>query len=360
MAELIETGTFSDWRGGPRVREFEHAFADFHGEGYYAVAVNSGTSALHLACAAMEIGPGDEVIIPCAAYVSAASAVVQMGAVPVICDVDPRTLTMDPQDAARRITDRTRALMPVHFWGCASDMTSIGAVAEQHDLAVIEDCGQSHGALAQNRVVGSIGHISCYSFAPRKHISTGQGGAVVTSDAKLARKVGDLANKGKGLGWLDYDTLGFSYVMPEFEALLGLNGLTQLADEIASRRMAAGIYRKELEGTGLRMWDDPPWGTHVYFKMPFALPPEQACSLDWVIKAISAENVSCRPTHPPLSSIGWLKEYAASHDKPYSPADTPNAFETLPRIFEVETGPGMTTSDIAESARAVRKVVSAL
>jgi dTDP-4-amino-4,6-dideoxygalactose transaminase len=124
--------------------------------------------------------------------------------------------------------------------------------------------------------------------------------------------------------------------------------------------MAAGIYRKELEGTGLRMWDDPPWGTHVYFKMPLALPPEQACSLDWVIKAISAENVSCRPTHPPLSSIGWLKEYAASHDKPYLPADTPNALETLPRIFEVETGPGMTTSDMAESARAIRKVVSAL
>lgn len=360
MMRLIDSGSFSDWRGGRYVAQFEEAFARWHGPDYHCVAVNSGTSALHLACAALDIGPGDEVIIPCAAYVSAASAVVQMGGIPVVCDVDPATLTMDVYDAAAKITRRTRALMPVHFWGCASDMTAIIDLADQHGLLVIEDCGQSHGATAGGRLVGSFGHASCYSFAPRKHISTGQGGAIVTRDDGLANRAKDLANKGKGIGWLDYRELGFSYVMPEFEALLGLNGLSQLDQEVASRRAAAAIYRHELAETGLRMWDDPNWGTHVYFKMPLGLSPGHAADLGWVVDAIHAENVSCRPTHPPLSSISWLADYADERGLPFSPELQPIAYQSLPLIFEVETGPNMTADDVRASARAVRKVISAL
>lgn len=360
IAELLERGTFSDWRGGPRVRDFEATFARLHGIDFHCVAVNSGTSALHLACAALRIGPGDEVIIPCAAYVSAASAVAQVGGVPIVCDVDPKTLTMDLEDAARRITPRTRALLPVHFWGCPSDMMAIMRLADEHGLAVIEDCGQSHGALANDRIVGSYGHVSCYSFAPRKHISTGQGGAVVTPNSKLARIVGDLANKGKGLGWLDYRELGFSYVMPEFEAVLALNGIALLDNEIRSRRRAAAIYRRELDGSKLKIWDDPPWGEHVYFKMPFALPAEHRDALPWIIRAIQAENVNCRPTHPPLSSIPWLQQYVAGTGQHLSFDDQPHAYAVLPLVFEVETGPGMTEDDILDSARAIRKVISRL
>lgn len=360
MDELLASGAFSDWRGGQRVREFERVFADLHGEGYHSVAVNSGTSALHLACAALGLGPGDEVVIPCAAYVSAASAVVQVGATPVICDVDPVTLTMDLEAAARCITPRTKALLPVHFWGCPSDMNDLMALAERNGLHVIEDCGQSHGARIGDRVVGSFGTVACYSFAPRKHISTGQGGACVTRDEGLARSVADLANKGKGLGWLDYQTLGFSYVMADFEALLGINGVAILEEEIASRRAAAWIYADELASTGLRLWGDPPWGTHVYFKVPVAVPVEYRSQLDWLIRAVHAENVSCRPTHPPLSSIGWLAEYAAQQGRPFRREHQPNAYEALPLIFEVESGPGLTEDDVRVSARVVRKVFEAL
>lgn len=360
MAALLDSGAFSDWRGGPRVRAFERSLADLHGPGFHSVAVNSGTSALHLACDAAGIGSGDEVIIPCAAYVSAASAVVQVGAIPVVCDVDPVTLTMDVDDAASRIGPRTKALMPVHFWGCPSDMPRIMALAQDRGLLVIEDCGQSHGARVQDRIVGSFGTVSAYSFAPRKHISTGQGGALVSADSALAGRAADLANKGKGLGWLDYQTLGYSYVMPEFEALLGMNGLAILDEEIAARRKAAEIYRTVLADSGLRLWDDPPWGNHVYFKMPMALPPEFEDRLDWVIAAIQAENVSCRPTHPPLSSIGWLADYAAAQGAPFVPQELPNAYGILNRIFEVETGPGMTEEDVMISAQAVHRVISCL
>lgn len=360
VAELLERGTFSDWRGGPRVRDFEDAFGRLHGADFRCVAVNSGTSALHLACAALRISTGDEVIIPCAAYASAASAVVQVGGVPVVCDVDPDTLTMDPEDVARKITERTRALLPVHFWGCPSDMAAIMQLADKRGLAVIEDCGQSHGAVANGRIVGSYGHVSCYSFAPRKHISTGQGGAVVTSDARLASVVADLANKGKGLGWLDYRELGYSYVMPDFEAVLGLNGMALLDDEIRRRRRAAEIYRQELDDVELRTWGDPQWGKHVYFKMPLALPARHRGALSWVVQAIQAENVSCRPTHPPLSGIPWLQQYIGVRGPDTHVSDQPHAYSVLPLIFEVETGPGMSESDIRDSAVAVRKVISRL
>lgn len=357
VASLINSGIFSDWRGGACVREFEAAFADMHGSAFYSVAVNSGTSALHLACAALRIQPGDEVIIPCAAYVSAASAVVQVGAVPVICDVDPQTLTLDILDASRRITSKTRAVIAVHFWGCPSDMNSIGDLAASHDLAIIEDCGQSHGAMIGDQIVGSFGDISCYSFAPRKHISTGQGGAVVTRNEELAETVRNLANKGKGTGWLDYQELGFSYVMPDFEALLGINGIAILASEITNRRRAADIYRSALSDTEVRMWGDPDWGKHVYFKMPIGLPAGKRKALDWVVSAIQAENVSCRPSHPPLSSIAWLRKYIADATGLPCRVDQPVAYELLSGAFEVETGPGLNDDDLSDSAWAVRKVI---
>jgi perosamine synthetase len=355
--EQLDRGTFSDWRGGPAVRELERAFADFHGSGYECVALNSGTSALHLAVAALGIGPGDEVIMPCAAYVSAASAVVQEGGVPVICDVDPVSTTMDLADAERRITSRTKALLPVHFWGCPTDMTGVQRLADKYSLAVIEDCGQSHGATADDRVVGSFGDVSAYSFAPRKHISTGQGGAVVTPRPEVAAKMRSLANKGKGLGWLDYQTVGYSYVLPDLEALVGLNGLAQLGEEIERRRRFADIYREVLDGSIVDFWQDPAWGRHVYFKMPLALHAPYAGSLQTVIDAISAENVSCRPTHPPLSSIGWLAEYMRRNGVRCDEADLPASYAVLPRVFEVETGPGLDEDDMRESAAAVRKVL---
>jgi perosamine synthetase len=267
---------------------------------------------------------------------------------------------MDVSDAERRITSRTRVLLPVHFWGCPTDMDAVCGLAQKYDLLVIEDCGQSHGALIGTRPVGTFSDFACYSFAPRKHISTGQGGLTLTRTREHADRVRALANKGKGRGWLDYQTLGFSYVMSEFEALLGLDGLRHLDREIAARRRAVEVYRAVLSGTNLGLPQDPPWGTHVYFKLPLLLPAADPERRDEVIRAIDAEGVSCRPTHPPLTRIKWLAAYMLNRGADLRDETLPNALANLSRIIEVETGPDLPEEEAYRSARAVQKVWQAV
>jgi perosamine synthetase len=357
VRELIEDGCFSDWYGGPRAHEFEREFAKYLGAGY-AVAVNSGTSALHLAVAAAGFGPGDEVLMPAAAYISAASVVLQQQATPVLCDIDAATMTIDPADAERRITERTKGILPVHFWGCTTDMERVCQLAGRYRLLVIEDCGQSHGARVASRYTGAIGDFGCFSLAPRKQLSTGQGGIVTCRSEENAQRVRELANKGKGPGWLDYHTLGFSYVMPEFEALLGLSGLLGLDLEVKRRRAACDLYRKILSDIPLSIPVDPPWGDHVYFKVPIVLPREAKGQRDFMVEALLAENVSCRPPHPPFYEIAWLSAESTRLGRPLKNTDYPVTADLLPRIIELESGPNMTPEDVEVSARAVAKVWS--
>ncbi|OAB55262.1 hypothetical protein AY600_13820, partial [Phormidium willei BDU 130791] len=271
VVAVLDDGELSRWYGGPQALRFERAFAAFHGVGH-GLAVNSGTSALHVAYAAAGLGPGDEVILPVAGYVSVAIAAVQQGAVPIFCDVQPGTLNMDPADLAERITPATKLIVPVHFWGRPAEMPAIMALAERHGLQVIEDCGQSHGARIAGRRVGSFGRLAAFSFAPRKHISTGQGGMVLARDAAAAEAARRIANKGKGDGWLDYRELGFSYAMPELDALVGLHQIDGLDAQLDLRRRLAAIYRAVLADTDLGLPEETPEVEHAYFKMPLRLP----------------------------------------------------------------------------------------
>src|SRR3990172_2186653 len=235
IIDLLESGILSNWYGGPVSLEFEQAFADFFGVPY-CLAVNSGTSALHVAYVAADIALGDEVIVPSVGYVSAASAAIQEGALPIICDVEPQTLVMSPDDLEKRITSRTKLIVCVHMWGIPNDMDGIMAVARRHGIPVLEDCGQSHGAKYKGQLVGTFGEMAAFSFAPRKHICTGQGGMVIFRDLEVAKKGRSAANKGKGHGWHDYKRIGYSYVMGDMEALVGLYGLKNLEAEVEKRR----------------------------------------------------------------------------------------------------------------------------
>lgn len=355
IQDLIEDGCYSDYYGGKIAREFEAEFARYHGGGY-AVAVNSGTSALHAAYAALNLAPGDEVIVPAAAYMSVASAVIQEGAVPVVCDIDPVTWTMCPDDFERHITPRTRAVAPVHFWGVPADMERICEIARRHNLHIVEDCAQSHGTTIGDRIVGTFGDLACYSFAPRKHMSTGQGGMVFTRSEKLADSVRSLANKGKGHGWLDYRRLGFSYVLGDFESLLGLDALRKLESEMAARRQAAEIFRQALKGSGLEVAEEASWGKHIYFKVPVMVPEDKVRHRDFMVKALAAENLSVRPPHPPIYTIPWLRDYMLAKGVDCDPASFPVSEAMLPRIFEVESGPALPPEEAERSAQGVLKI----
>lgn len=357
IIDLLESGALSNWYGGPASHEFEQAFADYFGMPY-GVAVNSGTSALHVAFVAANIGPGDEVIVPSVGYVSAASAAIQEGALPIICDVEPQTLGMSPADLEKRITHKTKLIVSVHMWGIPNDIESIMAVAKRHSIPILEDCGQSHGAKYKGQLVGTFGEMAAFSFAPRKHISTGQGGMVIFRNAEHAKKARSAANKGKGHGWHDYYHLGYSYVMGDMEALVGIEGLKNLEAEVEKRRRAAHIYETNLADCGLEMQPVPEDRYCCYFKYPFRLPTDFLPYKEFMISALLAENISTRASHPPMHTIPWLADHIHKYGRNNPAASAPRhiAEREVTRIVEVETGPAMSDEDARVSAMGVLKV----
>jgi perosamine synthetase len=186
VSECVQSTWISS--SGPFIERFEKSFAEFC-DARHAIVTSNGTTALHLALVALGIGTGDEVIVPALTYIASANAVKYCGATPVFADSDPVTMTIDPVDAAAKITPRTKAIMPVHLYGHPAEMDRINALAARHGLAIVEDAAEAHGALCNGRKVGSLGNCGVFSFFGNKIITTGEGGAVVTNDDRLAAKL---------------------------------------------------------------------------------------------------------------------------------------------------------------------------
>jgi perosamine synthetase len=356
VGELLDSGNLSEWHNGPTARRFAEAWALYHGQTFHAVAVNSGTSALHVALEAGGVGPGDEVIVPAICFVAAPAAVVTLGATPIICDVEPHSLMLDVEQAESLIGLRTKAILPVHFWGYPADAPALRRLCDEHGLLLVEDTAQAPGAPIGDGKAGTWGDFATFSFANRKHVTCGEGGMAITRSAEVAARMQVLANCGKGIGWDDYQSNGYSYRMVEFSALVGLDGLTRLDDEIAARQQAADVYREALADTALEPLPVPPWGDSVYFKLPILMPEDRRDQRAFLVDAIDAENVSCRVPHRPLYSIPWLAAYLRERDAYRGAEDCPVTAAMHPRLFEVETGPNLPLNEARVSARAVEKV----
>lgn len=356
VSELLDTGMLSDYYNGPRAHQLEDAFARYHSPGLRAVAVNSGTSALHLALTAAGIGPGDEVIVPALCFVAAATAVVQNGAVPVICDAEPESLTMSVERVEELIGPRTKAVLPVHFWGHPSDAGALRELCDRRGLILIEDCAQATGAPCRSKKVGAFGDYATYAFSVRKHVACGEGGMVLCRDDESYERLRRMSNYGKGPGWDDYISHGFSYRLTEFASIIALDGLGRLDGEIASRRQAGHYYIDLFRDTPLRVVPEPAWGESVYFKCPVLLPQEMTGVRRQIVKAIGAENVSCRVPHRPLYSIQWLAEYLRQRGAYRGPEDCPVVAAMHPRLIEIETGPNLPLKEAQLSGAAVMKV----
>lgn len=257
----------SDWlTTGPVVASFESAFAALVGASH-AVAVTSGTAALHLAMLAAGIEPGDEVIVPTMTFAASANAVRYAGGTVVFADSRPDTLGVDPAHVAALITPRTRAIVVVDYAGIPADLDEIMALAAQHGLLVIEDACHAPGATHRGRPIGSIAHLSTFSFHPVKHLTTGEGGMVTTSDPLLAARVRRLRNHGidsdfrqrEQAGTWEYDVveLGFNYRLSDINCALGLSQLAKVPAWVERRQDLAARYRTRLEGLPLRMLEVP-------------------------------------------------------------------------------------------------------
>jgi dTDP-4-amino-4,6-dideoxygalactose transaminase len=248
---------------GPEVEAFEREFAEAHGVAE-AIAVNSGTSALHIALLAAAIGPGDEVIAPAMTFTATAAAVAYTGATPVFVDVDPDSFTLDPAKIEARITSRTKALMPVHLYGQPADMDTLMAVAQKHGLLVIEDAAQAHLAELRGRKVGGIGHMAAFSFYPGKNLGAyGEGGLATTSDPELARKMRLLRDWGQEQKY-HHKMVAYNYRMDGIQGAVLRVKLRHLEAWTEARRRVAARYQERLANLGLRPAQEVAGRHHVY------------------------------------------------------------------------------------------------
>jgi dTDP-4-amino-4,6-dideoxygalactose transaminase len=252
---VLESGW---WSMGPRVAEFEEAFAAFCGA-RASLAVGSGTAAIHLALLACGCGPGDEVILPSLNFVAAANVISHCGAEPVFCDVvGEHELNLDAADVAAAVTERTKAILVLHYAGFPCDVDGVREVADRHGLRVIEDAAHAPGASVRGRMAGSLGDIGCFSFFSNKNLPVGEGGMVVTDDEELAERVRLLRSHGMTtLTWdrhrghahsYDVVTAGFNFRLDEIRAAIGLAQLRRLEERNEARRHTARLYRKLLGG----------------------------------------------------------------------------------------------------------------
>jgi dTDP-4-amino-4,6-dideoxygalactose transaminase len=248
---------------GPKVVDFERAFAGYIGA-KHCVAVNSGTSALHLALLGAGVRPGDEVITTPMTFIATCWAISYVGGTPVFVDVDPITYTMNVEQIEQRITPRTRALLPVHLYGQPADLTPLLEIADRHGIPLIEDAAQSHGARYRGRTVGGLGLCGCFSFYPGKNLGAyGEGGAVVTDDDAIAKRLRALRDHAQEQRY-HHSEIGFNYRMDAFQGAV-LNLKLQYLDEwTRSRRLLASRYVDFLEGLPLSLPVEAPGREHVW------------------------------------------------------------------------------------------------
>ncbi|MFX1357335.1 MAG: DegT/DnrJ/EryC1/StrS family aminotransferase [Promethearchaeota archaeon] len=204
---------------GKFVKQFEEDFARYIGV-KHAIGVNSGTAALHIAIAALNIGPGDEVIVPPFTFISTASSILHNNAIPIFADIDNKTYTLDPNSVKKNITDKTKAIIPVHLAGISADMDGLRDIAEAHGIYIIEDACQSIGAKYNGKKIGSIGELGCFSFYPSKNITTGEGGMITTNNDELAEQCKLIRHHGEP-SWYFYNRLGYNYRMTEIQGAIG-------------------------------------------------------------------------------------------------------------------------------------------
>ncbi|MHB1860454.1 MAG: DegT/DnrJ/EryC1/StrS family aminotransferase [Solirubrobacteraceae bacterium] len=274
---------------GPRTRAFETSLARYVGTPH-AVAVSSGTAALHLACLAAGIAEGDEVIVPALGFVASASAARYLGAIPTFCDVKgPHDLNLDVDDVAARITPRTRAVIAVHFCGYPADLPALRELCDAHELVLIEDCAQAIGARVDRGgpQVGTVGELGAFSFFSKKQLCVGEGGMVASADDELAARVRMLRSHAMSSGTWDrhlghdpaYDIvdIGFNFRIDEPRAALGLSRLPRLERDIGRRRALVRAYRERLAGMpGIELpWDEHAVELSSHFAFPVLLPSRE-------------------------------------------------------------------------------------
>ena len=297
VIEAVKSGWISS--KGKFIEEFEDKFARYCGR-RYGVATSNGTTALHLALSALGIKKGDEVVVPDLTFVATANTVIYCNAKPVFVDSHPEHWCIDPEKIEERITKKTKAIIPVHLYGHPCDMDAIIDISEDHDLFVVEDAAEAHGAEYKGKKVGSFGDISCFSFYGNKIITTGEGGMCLTDNEELAEKMRILRDHGMNPNkryW--YDIVGFNYRMTNLQAAVGVAQLNKLDKFVEKKRKIGNWYSeglKELEERKLiKLHPEMSWAKCVYWMYSLLIEDKFGVSRDNLMKKLEKNGIDTRP-----------------------------------------------------------------
>lgn len=309
LRKVLESGVWGV--GGKMKKEFERRFAGLQ-DAKYALAVANGTLAIEVTLRAANIGEGDEVILPSYTFVGTASPVVYVKAKPVFVDIDPETYCIDPEMVEKAVTDRTKAIIPVHIAGQPADMDRLTEIAEEHDLFLIEDASQAHCSEWGGRRVGAIGDMGVFSFQSSKNLTCGEGGAIVTDNEELYDLCWSIHNSGRVLGeeWYKHIRLGGNYRMTEFQAAVLLAQMDRLEEQSKRREENALYLTKRLtEISGIeslrRMSKVTRHSYHIYI-FKYLQNEFKDVPRERFIEALRAEGIPCGPGYTPLHKMGFL------------------------------------------------------
>ncbi len=313
VKECLETTWISSI--GRFIPQFEHEFARFC-DSNHAISANSGTSALHLALLGMGVQPEDEILIPTLTFVATANAVKYCGARPILIDVEPRTMNIDPQRIEEKITPRTRGMIVVHLYGHPANMDPILEIAKRRGLFVIEDAAEAHGALYKGRKVGGLADIGTFSFFGNKIMTTGEGGMVTVGNENLRDRI--QLFRGQGMDpnrryW--FPQVGYNYRMTNIQAAIGLAQLEQIDSHLACYRQVAEWYRRYLAPLAdfITLAFEEPWAHHVYWMFNVILRPKVRIERDQFMAKLSEQGIETRPVFYPMHVMPPFRDTQSSY-----------------------------------------------
>jgi len=330
---------------GPEVKGFEEEFAQFVG-GRRCIAVNSGTSALHLGFLAAGIKPGDEVIVPSFSFAATANSVALAGAIPVFGDINPKTFNLDPDHVEALITPRTKAIMPVHLYGHIADMDRFEEIGKKHGLIIFEDSAQAHLASLNGRMAGEWGAVASFSFYPTKNMTSGEGGMIVTNDPEIEHQCRMLRNQG-GVVRYQNEIVGFNNRMTDIHAAIGRVQVTKVKAWTEQRRSNAAYLDANLKGV-VTPYVRP--GTeHSYHQYTIRLEGATSEARDKAIELIKAGGVGCDVYYP--TPIHRLPSFNSVHDLPVTE-------ELVREVISIPVHPSLTQEELEQVVSVVNDAVT--
>ena len=350
VTDVLKSGMLSQ---GKIVEKLEQEFASYLGVNY-AIATNSGTSALHTALATLGIGKDDEVITTDFSFLASASCILMQQAQPVFCDIDPDTCNIAADSIEDKITKKTKAILPVHLYGQSCDMSAINKIAYEHDLFVVEDACQAHGAEYKGKKVGSIGDVGVFSFYPTKNMTTGEGGIVTTDDEKIAERARMFRSHGQSKQYV-HEFLGFNYRMTNIAAAIGLAQLEHL-DEWNKRRQenAAFLLDSLRDVEGITCPSVDPKGVHVFHQFTIRIEDEFPLSRDGLCNHLKEKGVGFGIHYPtPIHKQPLFEKLGYTDDT----VDCPIAAEMSKRVLSLPVHPQLTADDLRFIVQTIHNVV---